>query len=108
MILRPVSVEPVKVIFATSWCATSRAPASLPPDRILTTPDGTTSAHSSPRRSVVSGVVGAVLTTTVLPAASAGAILLAAMRTGAFHGTIAPTKIGRAHVSTPVTNAHLV
>src|SRR3546814_10369642 len=67
------------------------APAALPADRILTTPAGTTSLISSPRRNVVRGVEGAVLTTIVLPAHKAGAILLQAMKTGAFHGTTAAT-----------------
>src|SRR3546814_9909189 len=76
MIAPPLSVEPVNVTFATSASLTRCAPASLPPDRILTTPAGTTSLISSPRRNVVRGVEGAVLTTIVLPAHKAGAILL--------------------------------
>jgi hypothetical protein len=58
---------------------------------MLTTPGGTILAISSPKRSAVSGVVGAGFTTTVLPAISAGAILLAARYNGAFHGTMAAT-----------------
>src|SRR3546814_9574127 len=91
MIAPPLSVEPVNVTFATSASLTRCAPASLPPDRILTTPAGTTSLISSPRRNVVRGVEGAVLTKIVLPAHKAGAILLQAMKTGAFHGTTAAT-----------------
>src|SRR5690348_3580008 len=44
--------------------------------------------------SVASGVVLAGLSTTVLPAAIAGATLLAARVSGKFHGTIAPAECG--------------
>ena len=45
---------------------------------------------------VASGVVLAGLSTTVLPAARAGATLLAARVRGKFHGTMAPvTPMGR-------------
>ncbi len=49
------------------------------------------SRASSAMRSAVSGVSSAGLSTTVLPAASAGANAQAAMGIGKFHGTIAPT-----------------
>jgi hypothetical protein len=39
----------------------------------------------------VSGVCSAGFSTTVFPQASAGAIFQAAMSSGKFHGTIAPT-----------------
>jgi hypothetical protein len=39
----------------------------------FTTPAGSKSLHNSPKRRVVSGVVGAGFTTTVFPASSAGA-----------------------------------
>ena len=42
-------------------------------------------------RSALSGVSSAGLTTTVLPAASAGANPQAAIAMGKFHGTITPT-----------------
>ena len=48
----------------------------------LTTPGGQTSASSSASRSAVSGVCSEGLSTTVLPAASAGAIFQAAIISG--------------------------
>jgi hypothetical protein len=49
------------------------------------------SAASSANRSAVSGVSPAGFSTTVLPAASAGASFQEAMVSGKFHGTISPT-----------------
>jgi hypothetical protein len=65
----------------TSW-ATSAAPVSRSPQMTLSTPGGSTSAASSARRSVVTGVVSLGLRTTVLPAASAGAIFQTAIIIG--------------------------
>ena len=92
-IVRPTSVEPVNAIFATSGCSTSRAPHSEPgPATTLTTPSGIpASAAISAKRSAVSGVSSAGLSTTVLPAASAGASFHAAMTSGKFHGVMSPT-----------------
>ena len=92
-IVRPTSVEPVKATLATSGCSTSRCPHVRPgPATTLTTPSG------SPRRramrsnsSAVSGVSSAGLSTTVLPAASAGASFHAAIVSGKFHGVISAT-----------------
>src|SRR3546814_2656302 len=67
---------------------------------------GGTPARSASRPIAIadSGVCAAGLSTTAHPAASAGPILRVIIALGKFHGV----KIGRAHVCTPVTNAHLV
>ncbi len=59
---------------------------------MFSTPGGSPpSVISSASRNVASGVVLAGLTTTVLPTAMAGAILLTISVNGKFHGMIAPT-----------------
>ncbi len=81
MIARPVGVDPVKVTMSTSGLVVSAAPtAGSAPDSTFTTPAGMSvcSAISSPSASVISGVSGADLSTTVQPAASAGASLASA------------------------------
>ena len=78
----PVSTEPVSEIMSTSSWVTSAAPVSLPPATTLSTPLGRNSAASSPSSSVVSGVLGAGLSTIVLPAASAGPIFQIAISSG--------------------------
>ena len=90
---RPTAVEPVKAILSIPGCSTKAAPARGPlPVTMLITPAGNpTSAISSPRRTADAGVSSAGLSTTVQPAATANAILPAAMNSGAFHGVIAPT-----------------
>ena len=58
----------------------------------MKTPSGRpASSASSARRIAVSGVSSAGLSTTVLPAASAGAKPQPAIGIGKFHGTITPT-----------------
>ena len=58
----------------------------------LTTPSGRpASSASRSNSSAVSGVSSAGLSTTVLPAASAGASFHEAIASGKFHGTISPT-----------------
>ena len=91
--VRPTSVEPVKPIFATSGCSTSRAPTTEPlPTTTLTTPSGIpASSTSSASRSADSGVSSAGFSTTVLPHASAGPSFQLAMLSGKFQGTIRPT-----------------
>ncbi len=90
---RPTSVEPVNAILATSGCSTRRCPHTDPgPATTLTTPSGSpasTAIRSS--SSAVSGVSSAGFSTTVLPAASAGATFHEAITSGKFHGTIIPT-----------------
>ncbi|MCY1432985.1 hypothetical protein D9M71_490030 [compost metagenome] len=88
---RPVAVEPVKVTLSMSGWEVIQGPKSSPPDTTLTTPGGSSSLISSPSLSEVSGVKGDGLSTTVLPATSAGASFQTASRTGKFHGTMAPT-----------------
>ena len=61
------------------------------PVTMLTTPGGSSASRStSQNSSAVSGVVSAGLSTTVLPAASAGAIFHASISSGKFHGMICP------------------
>ncbi len=90
---RPTSVEPVNAIFATSGCSTRRAPHVLPgPTTTLTTPGAIPASSAiSAKRSAVSGVSSAGFSTTVLPAASAGASFQEAIASGKFHGVIRPT-----------------
>ena len=72
-ISRPTAVEPVKAILSTPGWSTSAAPVEPSPVRTLSTPGGKpTSSASSPRRSALSGVCSAGLSTIVQPAASAG------------------------------------
>ncbi len=82
MIRRPVGVEPVKVTMSTSGLGGQHARRPRVRDDVstLTTPAGMSvcSAISSPSASVISGVSGAPLSTTVQPAASAGASLASA------------------------------
>ena len=90
-IARPTSVEPVKAILSTPACATSAAPVAPSPVTILTTPGGSpVSTQIAAKASAVSGVNSAGFNTTVLPAASAGAIFHANIRSGKFHGMICP------------------
>ena len=75
MISPPVAVEPVKAIFSTPGWRTRCAPATVPgPGTTLMAPGGKpTSLASSAIRSAESGVAESGLSTTVQPAASAGA-----------------------------------
>ena len=89
--MRPTSVEPVKAILSTPACATSAAPVSPSPVTMLTTPAGSPASRQiSAKASAVSGVYSAGFSTTVLPAASAGAIFQASISSGKFHGMIWP------------------
>ena len=84
MTLAPVRVEPVTEISATSSWRASTPPTSGPgPGTTLSTPGGRpASSARRPSISAVSGVSSAGLSTTVLPAASAGPIFQAAMLSG--------------------------
>ncbi len=87
--MRPTSVEPVKAILSMSLCSTISAPVAPSPVTMLTTPGGSpASMHTSAKASAVSGVNSAGFSTTVFPAASAGAIFQASIRSGKFHGMI--------------------
>ena len=79
----PVGGEPVRLTISTSGWVTSSDPAGSPwPPIALRTPGGRMSAHHSAKRSVVSGVVSAGFSTTVLPAPSAGPIFQIAIISG--------------------------
>src|ERR1041385_7401074 len=87
----PTSVEPVNATLSTSSCVTSAAPVRPSPVTMLTTPGGNSAWRTtSQKSSAVSGVVSAGLSTTVFPAASAGAIFHASISRGKFHGMIWP------------------
>ena len=64
---------------------------------MFTTPGGSSACRrTSQKSSAESGVVSAGFSTTVLPAASAGAIFHASINSGKFHGMIWPaTPTGR-------------
>ena len=89
-IILPTSVEPVNAILSTP-ASTSAAPVSPAPVMTFTTPAGiSASCITWASSSAVSGVVSAGLSTTVFPAASAGASFQAAISSGKFHGMIWP------------------
>ncbi|ODU68396.1 MAG: hypothetical protein ABT00_19595 [Bordetella sp. SCN 68-11] len=96
--MRPTSVDPVKDTSRTRGSCSQRSTSG--PERdvgtMLTTPSGTpASARMSASASMLSGVSEAGLTSTVQPAASAGAILRAPMAEGKFQGvTSATTPMG--------------
>ena len=69
----PARTEPVIETIAGVGCSTSRRPVSRSPVMTLSTPGGRNWAAISAIRSVVSGVVSLGFSTTVLPAAMAGA-----------------------------------
>ena len=92
MMRRPVVVSPVKAIFRMPECCARGLPASGPkPWTTLSTPAGITSLMSSIHSMMETGVCSAGLSTTQLPAASAGASFHAAISSGKFHGMIWPT-----------------
>jgi hypothetical protein len=72
---------------------TKRSPTTDPlPGTTVSTPSGSpASTASSPSRIAVSGVSSAGLSTTALPAASAGAKPQPAIGIGKFQGTMTPT-----------------
>ena len=85
-----VSGEPVNEIRRTPGCRVSAAPASSPiPWTTLKTPAGkSASATRSQRSEHESGDHSAGFSTTVHPAASAGAVFQVESMNGAFHGVI--------------------
>ena len=92
MIRRPVVVSPVNDTLLIRSLDASGLPASTPkPLTTLTTPGGNRSPISDIRYRIDAGVCSAGLSTTVLPAASAGASFQAPIRIGKFHGMICPT-----------------
>src|SRR5688572_27715654 len=87
---RPVAVEPVNATLSTPRCAASAAPVSREsPVTTLTTPGGNPApSTSSANPSVETGECSDGLTTTVQPAASAGASFQLISSSGEFHGVI--------------------
>ena len=89
----PTAVEPVNASLSTpGWAASARPVSGVDPVTTLNTPGG--SPASSNRRassSVETGVWSEGLTTSVQPAASAGAAFQVRSISGEFQGTIAPT-----------------
>jgi len=69
----PARTEPVIETMLGVLCATSSRPVSRSPQITLNTPGGRNSAAISASKSVEAGVVSDGLSTTVLPAAMAGA-----------------------------------
>ena len=91
MISRPVTVSPVKAIFAIRLFVASALPISAPgPLTTLITPGGTISSISSISLRIDHGVGLAGLSTTQFPAASAGASFHAAISSGKLNGMIWP------------------
>ncbi len=88
-IARAVAGPPVKVMWSTSEWLTSAAPASGPrPVTTLTTPSGKPASTSSDANSTTEAEATSLgLSTTVFPAASAGASLHVERRSGEFQGT---------------------
>jgi hypothetical protein len=83
----PTAVDPVKATLLTSGWLTSACPVSPAPVMMLTTPAGRSACcRISANSMAVSEVVSAGFSTTVLPAASAGAIFQASISSGKFHG----------------------
>ena len=92
----PTSVDPVKATLSTPPLTIS-APARPSPVTMLTTPGGSSAWRTtSQKSSAVRGVVSAGFSTTVFPAARAGAIFQASISSGKFQGMICPaTPTGR-------------
>ncbi|MNP50432.1 hypothetical protein D3C76_1446970 [compost metagenome] len=83
MMFEPVAIEPVSDTMRTFGWVTSGLPTVGPrPNTRLSTPAGKISDASSARRRAVSGVCSDGLSTTVLPAARAGAIFQATIISG--------------------------
>jgi hypothetical protein len=93
MIFRPTARLPVNDSLSTIGWLISASPVGSPgPVTMLSTPGGSpASVISAAGRSTAKVAYSDGLSTTVQPAASAGAIFCAASSSGAFHGTTAPT-----------------
>ena len=91
MTFLPVAIEPVKTILSMPLCPVSSAPSSSPPEMTLTSPGGSASFNSSTILSVLRGVNGDGLMTTVLPVRIPGTMCQIAIITGQFQGVIDPT-----------------
>ncbi len=99
----PVRVEPVKETLRTSGWVTSAWPVTAPlPCTMLSTPAGKPACTaSSAMRTVENGVSSEGLSTTALPAASAGPHFHDAIDSGKFHGVMAPTTPYGSAISMP-------
>src|SRR5205085_53878 len=89
----PISVEPVKETFRTSAWVTRASPILAPqPGSTWSAPGGRPASIAiRPNIRAVSGDREAGFSTTVLPAASAGATFQQAIGKGKFQGTMAAT-----------------
>ena len=106
MIRLPAAVEPVKATLSVPGCVTRCSPTSRPPGTTLTTPGGTpASSSASASTKLLSGASGGGFSTTVQPAANAGAVFHDDSVTGAFHGTMAATTPTGSLVTTPTRSA---
>src|SRR5205807_10628973 len=82
----------VSETMSTPACETSASPSSGPgPLTVLSTPSGSAPDSAAATVSTVAGQVGGVLTTTGLPASSAGTALLSITATGQLKGRMAAT-----------------
>ncbi len=78
--------------FATSGWSTSASPVSRNPVTMLMTPEGMPDCSASRASSIADAdVISEGFITMVLPAASAGASDMIAMKVGEFHGVMTPT-----------------
>ena len=92
MILLPVAVEPVKAIMSTIGLEVSSSPTSPCPVMTLSTPGGIPASSAAwAMTNASSGVHGWGLSTTVQPAASAGATFTTLSMNGKLNGVMAPT-----------------
>jgi hypothetical protein len=78
----PARTEPVIDTICGVGCDTRARPVSRSPQITFSTPGGRNSAATSASSSVDAGVVSLGFNTTVLPAASAGAIFQIAIMSG--------------------------
>ena len=78
----PARTDPVMATICGVGCSRRAAPVLRSPVTTLSTPAGRNSAATSASLSVASGVVSDGLSTTVLPAAIAGATFQTAMLSG--------------------------
>ena len=107
LIMRAVSVEPVKTTPASSGCAVSVPPTTLPePGASWTTSLGMPAwCISSTARAPISGVCPAGLAMTALPAASGADVSPVKIASGKFHGEMAaitPRPCSRSSFCSPV------
>jgi hypothetical protein len=76
---RPARVDPVKLTVSVPGCETIASPTTgpVPVTRLKTPPGSPTASHASARANAFSGTTSLGFSTTVQPAAIAGATLLA-------------------------------